>query len=65
MDYTANKFANWDYNDNVYLITNIKPASTSTSSSALSSTTSATLFSTTLVASVGGVLDDAADPLAV
>ncbi len=25
-DYTANQFVNWDYNDNVYIVTNIKPA---------------------------------------
>ena len=34
MDYTANQFSNWDYNDNVYIVTNIKPASSSSSSSA-------------------------------
>ena len=25
MDYTSNEFANWDYQDNIYLITNITP----------------------------------------
>jgi len=24
-DYTANEFANWDYQDNIYLISNVKP----------------------------------------
>ena len=35
MDYTANQFANWDYNDNIYLISNLKPESTSSASSAM------------------------------
>jgi hypothetical protein len=48
MDYTANKFANWDYNDNVYLISNIKPASTASSAIALAQATPlGSLFSDT------------------
>jgi hypothetical protein len=46
MDYTANQFSNWDYNDNVYLITNIKPASSSSASVAMAQATPlASLFS--------------------
>ena len=45
MDYTANKFANWDYNDNIYLISNIKPVSTTTTTMSLAaSSATSSLF---------------------
>ena len=50
MDYTANKFANWDYNDNIYLVTNIKPASSASTMAVVANSQpapSASLFSDT------------------
>jgi hypothetical protein len=43
-DYTSNQFANWDYNDNVFLISNVRPASASATPMALATTSSASLF---------------------
>lgn len=43
-DYTSNPFANWDYNDNVFLISNVKPANLSASPMALAKANSASLF---------------------
>jgi len=34
-DNTANPYANWDYNDNIYVVYNIKPADTGSSSRAM------------------------------
>jgi hypothetical protein len=49
MDYTSNEFANWDYQDNIYIINNLKPAGVGTSALKLATTAapkSASLFST-------------------
>lgn len=59
VDNTSNIWANYDYNDHVYLVTNIKPASTSSTSSATTSiAASASLFSSQSIAE-----DNAAEDL--
>jgi hypothetical protein len=44
MDYTANIFANWDYNDNLYLVSNVKPAPLSATPMAVRANAPASLF---------------------
>jgi hypothetical protein len=50
MDYTANVFANWDYNDNVYLISNITPTDVSAAPMAVRASAAGSLFSGASVA---------------
>jgi hypothetical protein len=58
-DYTANQFANWDYQDNIYLISNVKPHLDSSSTQALAATTnSATLFGSTKLSEPAVLQDD-------
>jgi hypothetical protein len=51
MDYTSNQFANWDYNDNVFLISNIRPAGAGATPMAVANSNSANLFAQSRVAS--------------
>jgi len=46
-DYTANEFVNFDYQDNIYIVSNIKPAVTPSTSSVTSGSAAPSLFSTT------------------
>lgn len=53
-DYTANQFVNFDYQDNIYIVSNIKPAQTSNTSAVATGSPAPSLFSAT---GVGGASD--------
>ena len=58
MDYTANIFANWDYNDNLYIISNIKPADASATPMAVTASPSPKLAPAADLFSAKSVLAD-------